>query len=226
MALVHTFDPQSITWSSPPIMGVNPNLIRKSELTGVNHDGKMYLFGGVTFDGVNFTFVNDMLILDTINLRWGKGSLVNVPTPRCYYGATLLPNNNIIYIGGSDTTINHDPKTLNIVQGDALTLSEVYLYDTINDIWSTKTTSGKIPSNRAIFSTVLGLDGQRIIIFGGDFINPGYLDTTIYVLDLTNFSWYVPKISGKIPSPRINHQANVIGKYMVISFGKYILYII
>ena len=40
-----------------------------------------------------------MLILDTINLNWGKGSNVNVPTPRDAYGATLLPNQHIIYLG-------------------------------------------------------------------------------------------------------------------------------
>ncbi|RIA85749.1 hypothetical protein C1645_879109 [Glomus cerebriforme] len=217
MSLVYTFDPQRIVWDNPKIIGVNT--IRKFELIGVNSNGKMYLFGGVTFDGVNFTFLNDMLILDTINLSWGIGSVVNAPTARSSYGATLLPNNNIIYIGGVNTVTKYDTKTLNIIQGDVLTLNEVYLYDTINDNWSTKTTSGKIPSNRAIFSTVLGLDGQRVIIYGGEFNNPGYLDTTLYVLDLTNFSWYIPKISGKIPSPRIYHKANVIGKYMVISFG-------
>jgi hypothetical protein len=65
------------------------------------------------------------------------------------------------------------------------------------------------------------LDGQRIIIYGGYFVNPGYLDTTLYVLDLNNYNWYVPKISGKIPHPRAYHKANVIGKYIVISFGKY-----
>jgi hypothetical protein len=65
------------------------------------------------------------------------------------------------------------------------------------------------------------LDGQRIIIYGGYFVDPGYLDTTLYVLDLNNYYWYAPKISGKIPHPRYFHQANVIGKYMVISFGKY-----
>ncbi|PKB92670.1 hypothetical protein RhiirA5_443833, partial [Rhizophagus irregularis] len=64
------------------------------------------------------------------------------------------------------------------------------------------------------------LDGQRIIIFGGYFANPGYLDTTIYVLDLNNYNWYIPKVAGKIPRPRVFHKANVIGKYMVISFGK------
>ncbi|RIA85745.1 hypothetical protein C1645_830336 [Glomus cerebriforme] len=131
----------------------------------------------------------------------GKGSLVNAPTPRSTYGATLLPNNNIIYIGGANVAFNYDSKTLNIIKGSTLTLVEVYLYDTINDNWNTKVTSGKTPSSRAYFSTIL--------------------DTTLYVLDLTNYNWYVPKISGKIPSPRAFHKANVIGKYMVVSFGKY-----
>ncbi len=42
-----------------------------------------------------------MLILDTINLNWEKGSLVivNTPSPREAYGATLLPNQHIIYLG-------------------------------------------------------------------------------------------------------------------------------
>ncbi|PKB97453.1 hypothetical protein RhiirA5_468118, partial [Rhizophagus irregularis] len=65
------------------------------------------------------------------------------------------------------------------------------------------------------------LDGKRIIIFGGIFTNTGYLDTTLYVLDLANYNWYIPKISGKIPRPRAFHKANVIGKYMVISFGQF-----
>ncbi|PKB98362.1 hypothetical protein RhiirA5_431480 [Rhizophagus irregularis] len=81
-------------------------------------------------------------------------------------------------------------------------------------------TSGKIPSDRGGFSSILDLDGQRIIIFGGYIINTNYLDTTLYVLDLNNYNWYVPKFSGKIPSPRAYHEANLIGKYMVISFGE------
>ncbi|RIA87841.1 hypothetical protein C1645_853641 [Glomus cerebriforme] len=218
MALVYTFDPHSITWGIPKILGDSP--IRTRGLTGVINNGKMYLWSGMD-TLANYNFVNVMLILDTINLSWGKGSLVNSPTPRGYYGATLLPNNNIIYIGGyNDKTLTSDPKSLNIITGNALTLSEAYIYDTINDNWSTKITSGKIPSNRDGFSAILSLDGQRIIIYGGEFINPGYLDTTLYVLDLTNFNWYVPNISGSIPTPRAWHKANVIGKYMVISFGR------
>ncbi|CAG8624528.1 5225_t:CDS:2 [Rhizophagus irregularis] len=217
MASVYTFDSQSIVWSIPKIAEVNT--IRKWGLTGViDYNGKVYLWGGKM---TNEVFSNDMLILDTINPSWNKGSIVNAPIPRAYYGATLLPNNRIIYIGGyNDNTVSFYPKTAYIAKGTALTLSEVYIYDTINDNWNTKTTSGKIPSNRAGHSTILGLDGQRIIMFGGFYSYPGYLDTTLYVLDLNNYNWYIPKISGKIPKPRLYHKANVIGKYMVISFGQ------
>ncbi|RGB30095.1 hypothetical protein C1646_765765 [Rhizophagus diaphanus] len=219
MSLVYTFDTQSIVWSIPKIAGVNT--IRKWSLTGIiNNDGKMYLWSGKTNTNTYYYYANEMLILDTINLSWSKGSIINAPTPRCNYGSILLPNNKIIYIGGdNDYTTFYYPDTLNIAIGTALTLSEIYIYDIINDNWDTKVTSGKIPSNRGGLSAVLGLDGKRIIIFGGYFINPGYSDTTLYVLDLANYNWYIPKISGKIPKPRALHKANVIGEYMVVSFG-------
>jgi N-acetylneuraminic acid mutarotase len=95
MASVYTFDSQSIVWSIPKIAEVNT--IRKWGLTGViDYNGKVYLWGGKI---ANEVFSNDMLILDTINPSWNKGSIVNAPIPRAYYGATLLPNNRIIYIG-------------------------------------------------------------------------------------------------------------------------------
>ncbi|CAG8684613.1 22980_t:CDS:2 [Rhizophagus irregularis] len=244
--LVYTFNSRSLVWSTPTISGkvdmlpsvqtdpssrdvifeqelINVRRGKKYGLTGViDYNGKFYLWGGATS---NITLINDMLVLDTINLNLDGGSLINkllisdtnytvwmswygpdhvsnVPTPRRDYSATLIPNNKIIYLG---TTYN---------------LSEVYIYDTINNSWDTKITSGNIPSDRGAFSTILGLDGQRIIIFGGFYDYPGYLDTTLYVLDLNNFNWYIPKISGKIPKPRTYHKANVIGKYMVVSFGE------
>ena len=76
---------------------------------------------------------------------------------------------------------------------------------------------------------VKGLDGQRIIIYGGilstetEVMQP---EDSLYVLGLMDFKWYIPKVSGKVPIPRKWHRANVIGKYMVISYGKYIFMII
>ncbi|GES82202.1 hypothetical protein GLOIN_2v1780468 [Rhizophagus clarus] len=179
---------------------------------------KLYLFGGRTNSK---QYVNDMFILDTVNFIWGKGSSVNASTPRGRYGAALLPNNKIIYIGGNnDPNIIVDPKTLKIRENSlTITLNEVYIYDIINDSWNTEQTTGKIPSNKGGFSTVLGLDAQKVIIYGGYFNDPGYLDNTLYVLDLTDFNWYIPNVTGNIPKPRANHKANIIGKYMIISFG-------
>ncbi|CAB4393364.1 unnamed protein product [Rhizophagus irregularis] len=248
--LVYTFNSRSLVWCTPTISGkvdmlpsvqtdpssrdvifeqelINVRRGKKYGLTGIiDYNGKFYLWGGATS---NITLINDMLVLDTINLNWDGGSLINkllisdtnytvwmswygpdhvpnVPTPRRDYSATLIPNNKIIYLGGIGDIVSFEI----ITKGTTYNLSEL----------DTKITSGNIPSDRGAFSTILGLDGQRIIIFGGFYDYPGYLDTTLYVLDLNNFNWYIPKISGKIQKPRTYHEANVIGKYMVVSFGE------
>ncbi|RIA96730.1 hypothetical protein C1645_814913 [Glomus cerebriforme] len=203
MALVYAFDPQSNTWSTPKITGISN--IRRRSLTGImDNNGKMYLWGGIEFiNGKSANIVNYMEVLDTINLNWGQGSLVGAPTARFWYGAVLLPNNNIIYMGGSDNAVK-------------LSLNQVYIYDTINNIWSVKATIGTVPSPRDDFSVVLGLDGQRIIIFGG---RPAALLDPLYVLNLINFEWYIPKTAGQAPKSRNYHRVNLIGNYMVISFG-------
>ncbi|CAB4440501.1 unnamed protein product [Rhizophagus irregularis] len=130
---------------------------------GVNND-TLYLYGGASSDKNN-----GIGVVDSNGKFYFEGSLVNAPTPRFHYGATLLPNNKIIYFGGTND-INFG-KTLNLTKG-ALALNEVYIYDTVNDNWDTKITMGNIPSKRVDFSTILGLDGQRIIIYGGYLIIP------------------------------------------------------
>ncbi|CAB5390363.1 galactose oxidase [Rhizophagus irregularis] len=212
---VYIFNPQNNTWSVPQITDNIPLIfMKKSELTGIiDRNGKMYLWSGLELFGKNikniYLFNNDMLILDTKKLIWELGSSFDAPTARTHYGATLLPDGRIIYMGGFKSV--------------ALTLNQVYLYDTINDSWSSKTTSGKVPSGRGGFSAVLGLDGQRIIIYGGTTTITNDKDLTpedsLYELNVINFGWRIPNISGKIPKSRLYHKANVIGKYMVITFG-------
>ncbi|RIA83037.1 hypothetical protein C1645_861709 [Glomus cerebriforme] len=202
---LYTFDTQTNSWNIPTIVG---NIPRKQSLTGIiDNNGKMYLWGGS--DGTNE--LNDMFILDTINLIERVGSLVGAPTPRYNYGATLLPDNNIIYMGGYD--------------GNAeFPLDLVYIYNTMNNSWSNITAKGKVPFSRDGFSVILGLDGSSVIIFGGTStysIQGLAPDDSIYELNLFNFEWIIPKISNtsQIPNSRMYHKANVIGKYMIISFG-------
>ncbi|PKY59651.1 hypothetical protein RhiirA4_482575 [Rhizophagus irregularis] len=145
MASVYTFNSQSIIWSIPKIAGVN-TFIKWGSTGIINNDGRMYLWSGSTDTGY---VINEMFILDTINLSWSKGSIINAPTPRFGYSATLLPNNKIIYMGkrvififkyvllfllmnayclggDNDVTTTYNISTLNISKGTALTLSEVY----------------------------------------------------------------------------------------------------
>jgi hypothetical protein len=64
-----------------------------------------------------------------------------------------------------------------------------------------------------------------VIIFGGDtnttstqLLSP---EDALYVLDINEFNWYIPKITGKLPSSRAFHKSIIIGNYMVVTFGKY-----
>jgi hypothetical protein len=104
-SLVYTFDPQSNLWTIPEISeipGVHP-ILRRFLLKGIiDNNGKMYLWcGSVNDRGI----VNDMLILDTINLSWGQGSLISTPIPRLLYGAVLLPSRKIIYMGKQEILV-------------------------------------------------------------------------------------------------------------------------
>lgn len=67
------------------------------------------------------------------------------------------------------------------------------------------------------FLYFLGMDGKRVIIFGGFGIDS---KDALYVLDITNFEWEVPYIVGKIPESRYWHKANVFAGYMIVTFGK------
>ncbi|GBC05714.1 hypothetical protein RclHR1_00640002 [Rhizophagus clarus] len=203
MALVYTLN--DLSWNIPNVNGTPPNV--KLFITPVMDDnGLIYLFGGSS-DSNDSTNTSDMFILNSINLSWKNGSSINAPSPRGEYGAVFLPaNKNIIYMGGRSGNNKVFP------------LDVVYLYDTVNNIWTTRTTSGLIPSDRFAFSSILGLDEQRIIIFGGRNITNLHSEA-LYVLDLNNYNWYIPYFPEQSLNARASHKAVLIDKYMVITFG-------
>ncbi|GBB83807.1 hypothetical protein RclHR1_10470012 [Rhizophagus clarus] len=200
--MVYTFNPQNNLWIIPKIAGQVPPPPSLYNTTGIiDYNGIMYFWDGIG---------SNMIILDTIKLIWKKGSSLGAPNNGHGSAATLLPDNKIIYMGGA-----LDKSTL---------MNQVYIYDTVNDNWSTKITSGTVPSTRYGLSAVLGLDGQRVIVFGG-FENTVTSNLSsqnqLYELSLINFEWRIPKTSGQTPSYRAFHSANVIKDYMVITFGSF-----
>ncbi|GES81373.1 hypothetical protein GLOIN_2v1847904 [Rhizophagus clarus] len=144
-----------------------------------------------------------IIVFDTINFSC---VVKDADISRLEYSATLLPNGIIVYMGGKTSDGRADTDNFRIV----------YLYNTTDNTWKPQPTTGDIPAGDHGTSSVLGLDGFRIIVFGG--LNSG--NKLLYVLDTRTFNWYEPNVSGKNPTiKRFDHSANVIGKYMVIAFG-------
>ena len=67
MAPVYTFDPQSNSWMIPIITG-NPPFPGIDDTGIIDYNGKMYILGD-----------SNMVIIDTINLSWGNGSISGAP---------------------------------------------------------------------------------------------------------------------------------------------------
>ncbi|CAG8675272.1 12854_t:CDS:2, partial [Racocetra persica] len=189
--LVYTLDSIKNVWNTPTIQEIQPPRRRHSSPI-IDVTGKMYIFGGsynISTGNSSLTYDNRMDILDTINLIWSKGSQLQAPTPRDRFSATLLPSDIIVYIGGFDVT-------------GTTTLREIYLYDAKNDAWETMITVRSIPDTLAMHTSVLGLNNDRLIIYGGlhSWQSP-QVDHDLSVLDIRNkpYKWFIPNISGIIP---------------------------
>jgi N-acetylneuraminic acid mutarotase len=125
---VHVFNVTTSNWLMPFISGKTPE--RRRNIRAANDAEKIYIFGGSADFAVQsptFHLFNEMLILDTISLTWSYGSLINAPSGRMLYSATMLSNGVIVYIGGWEkTAVGTVPVDIN----------QIYLYDTKLDSWS------------------------------------------------------------------------------------------
>ena len=100
MSLIYTFNTANLTWSIPTITGDIP--LNKSSLVAIRNREKVYFFGGYHYNETDQNnYVNDMAILNMATLNFTKGGLNSqqVPSPRGYYGAVLLPDSTIVYMG-------------------------------------------------------------------------------------------------------------------------------
>ncbi|GBB96384.1 hypothetical protein RclHR1_02740015 [Rhizophagus clarus] len=199
---VHSYNSPNNVWNTQNLSGDRP-FGRNQMKVVTDYTGKIYLLTGFDFTFQGATRTNGLFVCDTIklNCELRDASVFS----RLGYGVTLLPNGNLVYMGGARNNIP-DPNGFQII----------FIYDTVNNSWNPQITTGNIPPPDVGITTVLGLRGDKIILFGG---NNGD-NNNIYVLNITNYEWYVPEVRGKGPVfKRGEHCANVIGKYMVITFG-------
>ncbi|RIA90354.1 hypothetical protein C1645_737919 [Glomus cerebriforme] len=187
---IYRFDAKTNAIDIPVIQGKAP--IMRRGVDSVSYEGNIYMFGGQIGSDNNVVFPNNLFdILDTVNLNWQVGSLVNSPVTRSQYTATLV-NGIIYYIGGISGLYNFSPMT------------EIYQYDIVGNKWSLKTATATVavamPGSRVGHSASLGNFTDK----------PNIEDQTnklIYVfdfLDLNNVKWFTGPLS--IPNP-INNES-------------------
>ncbi|RIB17882.1 hypothetical protein C2G38_2037364 [Gigaspora rosea] len=187
---VNQFDINKQQWADVPFNGCGLNNRVAVSCTDFNN-GLISIFGGCTNTSGTVEFINDLWIFNTLKSSWGISIAINAPLPRCNYRAITLPDGNILYIGGNNST--------SLMPMD-------------------NTTSGTTPPGRQRFSAVLTLDG-RIIIFGGTDSGSTFFGD-LWILDINTFQWSAGKISNPIADLNLSgHTATLVNNYMFVTFG-------
>ncbi|CAG8535214.1 3098_t:CDS:2 [Scutellospora calospora] len=219
--IVYAFDTKSQQWKLPVTNGTRPN--RRREVQAVSDNtGKIHYFGGrsdYTTTGSpteNVIRYNILNILDTSQLSWSIGSMVNAPSPREGYSATLFIN-LIIFIGGKENSYEGQPFRL-------VNISQIPMYDTQSSTWYLMIAGGANVGNRYFHSAILA-QNDFIIVYGGTSESDLPASQQLIALNTTSspYQWIAPKTSCislyAIPPPLSLHSATFIEKYMIIAFG-------
>ncbi|CAG8811783.1 6301_t:CDS:2, partial [Gigaspora margarita] len=173
------FTMKALPWNDLTFTGIFAN-IDASMCSGGSNNDLIFVFGGA-FDYNSFTYKYDISKQQWTDVRndfWG-------------YCAITLPDNTILYIGGTFFGIN-------------LPLNS--------------NTTGPTPPGRHDFSAVLTSD-KRIIIFGGYGDTSSLGD--LWILDITTYQWSAGTILNPNGLILNGHTANLVDNYMIVAFGAY-----
>ncbi|KAF0559385.1 galactose oxidase [Gigaspora margarita] len=188
-SFVNLFDTNKQRWINITSVGNVPPL--RYYISCANLDnGLIAIFSG--FDPSKSTITNDLWIFNSLTLTWSLSNATNASLQMYGYRAVTLPDGNILYIGGNNSTG----------------------YMPMN-----KSISDPTPSVRNYFSAVLTSDG-RIIIFGG--YSSVTVLGDLWILDTTIFQWSIGKILNPIVNLTLNgHTATLVDNYMFVAFGQF-----
>ncbi|RIB08473.1 hypothetical protein C2G38_2045134 [Gigaspora rosea] len=109
------------------------------------------IFAGLA-DGRNNP--NDLWIFDSLALTWSLSNAPNPPQPIWSYCAITLPDQTILYMGGTAYE--------NVTTEILMPLNSIPLYDSASDMWKTLETSGPTPPSRKAFSAVLSMSFDNV----------------------------------------------------------------
>ncbi|CAI2181243.1 13961_t:CDS:2 [Funneliformis geosporum] len=173
----------------------NNNVPAHSGAASGTSNGALILYGGNPI--VKNTVMDLVYMFNTINNTWIKTPKFNVENNRKSNLKGISVNEKIYLFGG--------------MYNKNLTNSMV-IFDVVN-LGFTRGSLINAPAERVHCGATL-LPNHQIAYFGFQ-LDPA---DALHVLDLTSMTWSIPKVTGKIPMSRFHHQANVVGRFMVITF--------
>ncbi|RUS26898.1 hypothetical protein BC938DRAFT_483975 [Jimgerdemannia flammicorona] len=90
-------------------------------------------------------------------------------------------------------------------------MNNISIFDTVGLTWHYAMASGNILTYRVGNTTVLGADGNSVIVYGGTTDNYASYSTEVWTLDVNTFTWVKPIVKGS--PPRYTFFSNAILVY-------------
>ncbi|XP_076124117.1 F-box only protein 42 [Alosa pseudoharengus] len=168
----------------------------------------MYVFGGCTQSSCNAAF-NDLWRLDLNSKEWirplASGSY---PSPKA--GATLVMYKDLLVLFGGWTR----PSPYPLHQPERF-FDEIHTYSPSKNWWNCIVTTHGPPPMAGHSASVID---STMVVFGGS-LGARQMSNEVWVLDLEQWSWSKPNITGPSPHPRGGQSQIVIDNETLLILG-------
>ncbi|XP_066057322.1 rab9 effector protein with kelch motifs [Chamaea fasciata] len=186
---VQVLDPETGTWESPAVSGVQPQP-RTFHTSSAAVGARLFVFGGGD-KGAEPVRDQRLHVFDTATLTWSQPETQgDPPSPR--HGHAVAAVGTKLFIHGG-------------LAGDVFH-SDLFCIDTSDMRWEKIPATGDIPGGRASHSSAVFQD--HLYIFGG--IGPGGTLDTTYKYHTGRQQWTLLQFESPLPSGRLDHAMCVI----------------
>eukprot|EP01064_Diplonema_japonicum_P015417 TRINITY_DN2314_c0_g1_i1.p1 TRINITY_DN2314_c0_g1~~TRINITY_DN2314_c0_g1_i1.p1 ORF type:complete len:430 (+),score=66.43 TRINITY_DN2314_c0_g1_i1:79-1290(+) len=150
---VWLFNFVSKKWAKAPVPSISPAPCSRAGHTAIVHNGKMYIFGGVSNQETD-NWLNDMWALDLSTYTWEAivySNIFQIPEGRKGHTAVVLRDSMIVFGGGQD---------------DRTLQNDLWEFNLKTSTWSEHVVTGFSPSAR-MYHVAVVIPGEKMIVFGG-----------------------------------------------------------